>query len=353
MNENKYLKISSILLFIAFASVSCWATSESLHLLLPKWPVAMCWIVTIGFFVVASIGTKMIVDSLNQSIYLEKRVLRLIGGVLILIFFWLVCSMPTNTHTFFYRSVIDNTVSSDISQTKGYLNQIKNNTVTENQIQAKCNELEGQVISKLGELEAEIKNGLNPGFGEKSQQILRDFASLLDVPKVEPLNARAQSKQDREKLVDAYREKIYVLLRNKQENIRQSMLAANKDVYTKQATIDIENLNIVEKAIQSEDLDVNDAEDINEVNNQLNKGYATIKTYQQHVNFLSQTDQETYTANNQVTKVKSLLSVFDVWKDYLAGKYDGQGFIFWIIISILVDVAAFIFFDIAFKKREY
>ena len=47
-----------------------------------------------------------------------------------------------------------------------------------------------------------------------------------------------------------------------------------------------------------------------------------------------------------------MISVIDVWGDYLTGAYAGYGFVFWIIISILVDVAAFIFFDLAFKKRE-
>ena len=47
-----------------------------------------------------------------------------------------------------------------------------------------------------------------------------------------------------------------------------------------------------------------------------------------------------------------MISVFDVWKDFLNGEYKGHGFLFWIIISILVDIAAFIFFDIAFKKRD-
>ena len=73
MNENKFLKIFCLLAFVAFAAVSCWATAESLHLLLSTWPLIMCWVVTVGFFFIASWGTKLIVDSLNQKIYLEKR----------------------------------------------------------------------------------------------------------------------------------------------------------------------------------------------------------------------------------------------------------------------------------------
>ena len=46
------------------------------------------------------------------------------------------------------------------------------------------------------------------------------------------------------------------------------------------------------------------------------------------------------------------MSVFDVWKDFFRGLYKGHGFVFWILISILVDIAAFIFFDLAFKKED-
>lgn len=85
MEQKNYLKLIWMVAFIAFAAVSCWATAESLHLLLSSWPLAMCWVVTVGFFIIASLGTKMIVDSLNQDIYLEKRGLRLVGGIVIVL----------------------------------------------------------------------------------------------------------------------------------------------------------------------------------------------------------------------------------------------------------------------------
>ena len=113
MGQNNLLKIISALAFLALAAVSCWATQESLHLLLPSWPVVICWIVTIAFFVIASLGTKLIVDSLNQNVYITKRGEKLIGGILIVIAFWLLFSMPTNTHTFFYRNAISSIASED------------------------------------------------------------------------------------------------------------------------------------------------------------------------------------------------------------------------------------------------
>jgi len=351
MEQKNYLKIVWILAFAAFAAVSCWATTESLHLLLSDWPIIMCWIVTIGFFIIASLGTKMIVDSLNQNISLENRKLFLIGGIILVLFFWLICSMPTNTHTFFYRTVINDKVTTDISTTRGYLGQIKNNTNNKTQASIKVSKLKSDVDVTLGELEAEIKNEANPGFGPKSKEILRKFANLLGVDKIDPLSYRGTSKQEREKLCDAYRTKIYILAESKAANILVNILQPNSD-NLKEAKQADENLELVKKYIDDGTIDLNDAEQIKDVCDKLNIGYNVVKKNKDFVNFSSQNDEEKYTADNPVTEAKRMISVIDVWGDYLTGAYAGYGFVFWIIISILVDVAAFIFFDLAFKKRE-
>ena len=83
----------------------------------------------------------------------------------------------------------------------------------------------------------------------------------------------------------------------------------------------------------------------------LQTAYSLIKLNTKYV-VLEQEDVEMYTAQNLVTRIKRLLSVFDVWADFVKGRYAGSGFIFWVIISILVDLGAFILFDIAFAKRD-
>lgn len=109
---------------------------------------------------------------------------------------------------------------------------------------------------------------------------------------------------------------------------------------------------MTEQYIKDGTLDLYDAIDIQTVCDNLNQGYGTIRNYSQFVSFKNENDEIAYTAPNSITKVKRMISVFDVWKDFINGEYAGRGFIFWVIISILVDIAAFIFFDIAFKKRE-
>lgn len=125
--ENNYKKLLFLVAYIVFASVSCWATAESLHMLLPSWPEVFCYAVTIGFFIIASIGTKLIADSFNSNVYVHNRGGKLAAGILIVAVFWLICSLPTNTHTFFYRSVASDVANDDISTTKGYLGQLVSN----------------------------------------------------------------------------------------------------------------------------------------------------------------------------------------------------------------------------------
>lgn len=241
-------------------------------------------------------------------------------------------------------------VTNDISATQGYLAQIKDGVVTENKINARVTDFKNKVEIKMGELEAEIKNDAVPGFGSKSKQILSEFATMLDVAKIEPLAFTGKSQQDRERLCNAYRAKIFALRDVKIRNIINEMTPSNSN-YKKVAERDWKNLELINKNI-NDGINLNDAEDIKMVCDKLNEGYSTIKMYNQFVDFKNAQDKELYTAENPKTKVSRLLSVYDVWVDFVSGKEGGLAFAFWILVSILVDVAAFVFFIIAFKKQD-
>ena len=143
---------------------------------------------------------------------------------------------------------------------------------------------------KLGELKAEIENDANPGFGPKAKNILRDFAEIFGVAKIEPLTFKGTSIQDRQKLYDAYRKKMYISMDAKKLNIIKEMTPANNN-HQKQADKNYKNLELVKKYIEDGTLDLNNAEDIKSVCDKLNEGYATIRTYKQFVDFKDETDQ--------------------------------------------------------------
>ena len=354
MGQNNFLKIFSICAFVAFAAVSCWATAESLHLLLPSLPLVLSWIITIGFFVIASFGSKLIVDSLNQNIYMEKRGLSLIGGIILLLVFWLICSMPTNTHTFFYRNCITDVTLDDLKNTEGYLNDIRDNTFVEEKFRLQCADLESKVNAKLEDLRLEI-DGPDRGDGPKAQAILVEISELLKCATITKIDGPTATKQQRTNLVNAYRDKILAQVQKREAAIYLQLVDAKKvDQAKKDAGADIKKVqNAIVGLNEMRNNGVQDEATINTANGILKGAYSTVKNYSDMVVFKSDADKEAYTADNQVTKTTRLLSVIDTWIDFIGGKFDGRGFIFWVIISILVDVAAFVFFDIAFKKSDY
>lgn len=355
MDRINYFKLLCVVAFVAFAAVSCWATTESLHMLLPSWPVLMCWVVSIGFFVIASFGTKMIVDSLNQNIYMEKRGTTLFFGFLLMSIFWLVCSMPTNTHTFFYRTCITDVLNNDLASTKAYLVKLRDNVKSEELIRQKQKELENKVYPKIVDLEHEIDNPLNPGNGPETKRILGEITQVLECSPISALSGAARTPAQKRQVKDEYRKKIISQLEAKKMLIRENMKNGNENSYKSIAKKQI-------KSIESIEEQVNTMAAMGDVDNDLvtqassavlMPAYSTIKTYKDYVIFNNNDDEKVYTADNIVTRTSRMLSVIDVWKDFVGGKHEGRGFIFWVIISILVDVAAFIFFDIAFKKKDY
>ncbi len=354
MEQNNLWKFFSLFAFLAFAAVSCWATTESLHLLLPNWPLVLCWIVTIGFFIIASLGTKMIVDSLNQDIYLEKRGIRLIGGVLLVIIFWIFCSMPTNTHTFFYRSTITDVATQDLSTTKSYLQQLRDNIKTTEFIKKKSDQLDSDVNALITALDSELEGVAFPGFGKNAKAILDKIANTLQVSHIPTLAYKSTSPAHIRALKQQYHTMIYELLNKRKQELAANYSSPQEKLFKPEATMLIKNIETMEEQIANMGVQGKvDNNIITQADIVLKKSYAVIRSYADFIAFRSEVDKNHYLANDQVTKVSRMLSVIDVWKDYFTGRFTGRGFLFWIIVSILVDVAAFIFFDIAFKKREY
>ncbi len=356
MGATNYLKFFSLLAFIAFAAISCWATAESLHLLLPSWPIVFCWVVSVGFFIIASLGTKMIVDSLNQNVYIEKRGVLLVGGIILVILFWLICVMPTNTHTFFFRNKVNEKVDLDITTTKKYLSDIKNNQKTTDSLNYRINNLDNALGKELQELLGEINNSNNPGYGPNAKAILQKIGFLLGTDPITPLSFVGTTPRDKENLKNGYIAKINETKKTTLERWEKELKKTVNQEGKKDAEKAYNELDILQKQIKAGAINLNDAKEIEVVSDKINRGYAVIKANSSAVKFakdtdkISSADEKAYTAENPVSKVKRLTSVFDVWKDFLAGAYAGSGFLFWVIIAILVDIAAFIFFDITFKK---
>jgi putative lipoprotein len=288
-----------------------------------------------------------------MNIYLEHRRLHLLGGVVMLLAFWLVVSFPTNTHTFFYRSTVTDVAQQDLSTTKSYLQQLRDNVKSEQDIRNKQDQLDREVETLLVALNNEIDNIANPGFGPRSKEILSKIAVALQIEEIPALSYTTSSVKSIQGLKDQYRKMILEQLKVRKSKLRENYTNQQEKHFKPEAIQAIKNIEVMQAEIARMGAEGSiDNDLIKQADIALKQGYATIHNYRDHINFTNESDKVLYEANDQVTRTARLLSVFDVWKDYVSGKYAGRGFIFWILLSLVVDIAAFIFFDIAFARRE-
>lgn len=368
METRIYKKILLGLLYLVLATISCWATAQSLSLSLPKWSEILCWLLTIAFFIIASFGLKLILDSFDKNNFVEHRWLKLLGGIFILLGFWIMFSMPTNTHSFFYWNSIDDVLTKDIVTTRDYLRDLENNTITENKIRELQTKLKNDVYSKLAQLESEISNPANPGDGPETKKRVAELAVVLDKGYSDIyLSGIANTPAQRRKLCDAYRNEVNVLLEEKlleiANNNRNQKLEAQ---FKKEATVAIARIEAIEKKMHdiNDPLDTDNSKVMMDVCARLHQGYVVIQNNKDYINFNNVLDEEKYAPAVEIsesgtkiikpviTDTKRFLSVYEVWKDYLTtDRYKGMGMGIWILASILCDVAAFVYFDLMFKKE--
>ncbi len=346
---NKFRVIGCGLAFLILAGISCWATEQSLHLLLPAgWPEVLVWGITIAFFVVASIGTKMIADSLFSSDFIDNRKGKLWGGIFLVVFFWLIMSMPTNTHTFFYNDKIGSTISRDIETTNKYLQQVvdlgtSSSLALDEEGKGIKNAVEEQrrhIVAQFNGREAPFKRGNGEEIGKHLEIIDTILNANIkqhpDFNSVNPAILNGYQIEIDKALSDALRSHTIS---------EQSVQAARKQ---------IKRLTALNDSIQDHVASASLNEDeIRQCEKELKDGYNIISTNKTFVKFDKNSDDESvYTKENGETRTKRMASVIDVFfVDFLSGKFPGS-FWYYVILSILVDIAAFIFFDIAFMKKN-
>lgn len=349
-------RVLSIVAFLALAAFSCYWTSESLYIWQPSITIVGAWLIAVVFYIVASLCFTLFLSSLDKNEYFpsnqglfKSRGGRFALGLIGLLAFWMVFSMPTNTHTLLYRSSIKNVITTDLTRTQGYLQSLKDNNIKINEINSRYNATEVNVKSELLLMLKEIDNPSALGIGERFNTHLAKVGHELGVT-IEPLANVGTTRTQWLSTYRHYESQAYEqlrLLRSKCdkeiEEIRRMMGSKELEQLTANCRIalsDIDKMDGVNNKV------------IKAATNDLTNAYSYIKTNSQYIEF-KDNDRELYTRDGAMPEAKAMLSVPDVWKDFLTtDKYKGHGFIWWVFIAILVDLAAFIFFNIAFGKNK-
>ena len=335
------LDFKNVLLWIAFVVlgiVSCWATAESLRWLLPSIPYVFIWIITIIFFVVSAIGTKFIIEGWKVNVG------KFVSGILMIVIFWICFSLPTNTHTFFYRSAIKKVLTQDLEDTSNDIRKFSDDSYVEDMLNVKWNLKIKKIESYIQQLVSEAKNPGEEGIGPKCETILKKIETELgygiNINRVIP---RTNTHRGWNEVIDNYRDQIATILSQQLMNDRQNF---NKliDARTKKE-LKIMDKNIIAMQKRVERMQNIDRNIVTTSAETVSQAQVLLKNCKNLID-IDNAGKNRFIAIH-VSETDRMLSVIDVWKDFFAGNYSGLGFVFWLILSVLVDVAAFIIFKFA------
>ena len=351
-------KIGWFMMFLIVGALSCWATASSFLLIIPL-PWYVIWAMTIVFFVFASYAYKMIMDAIHNDGSIENPKAKLWGGVFLLLMTWGIISMPTNAHTFFYKLQIGNQVTDDLTTTGTYCEQLakrenisKYDSAEYKAFQVECNDIM-----------EEFANEAN-GTGQTGQRGIHRY-SLGKISQINnKLGHYGNYKIDEESIIitnnvnEIQREisRVRRTLHDEYDRIENDKLKVNARG-SHQAQSDLHKIKAMQDSINYlimiGEISRPSAEPvIKQAEGVLILAYGNIKANEKYVYFNNEDDEKLYTAENIETRLTRFLHPYKVMGDFFVGRIPFI-FIFWIILSILLDVIGFISFDNAFKKEEF
>ena len=350
------------LAFVIFGAISCWATSESLFLSFlggAAIPKIVFWVVVVGFYVVTSLGTKWIIDSFNTQAYVSHRRLKLIGGLLIVIAFWLLVSLPTNAHTFLYKRSAKTVAQRELKWQETQLDVITDVDAYSAKLMADINQQETEINQLKTTLIGEIKHPDRLGFAEKAEMILQEIEGKMglkigSIPRTKMANT---SEKEINRLTmhysNAIDEQVSVYVDKLTKNVLT--LIANYEKSVKDAKDALKYNHAAYIALNADDEVQEDV--LREARKQINHDYNIIDGHKVEG---AESSREKYINVEKGMPSNRLTNVVEVvYKDYLSGdlskKYDmpeTKGMIYFILLSLMIDIAAFLFFNIAFRNNK-
>jgi hypothetical protein len=356
--NNSILKGLALVAFITFMFISCWATVDSLILLLPNFPKLIFWIATLGSFFLASMGSKLIIDSFNNNIYMQNRGWKLLGGMLLMLLFWIIFSLPTNTHTFYYRSAIKDVLTQDITDTKSRLLNLYNEVDAKRIIELDKANFIQKIRNGSTRFKKEIYSYQDEGWGERAELVIVNLEK--DLGPIQRSKLKSKNLKDLQAITTEMSNQIEILMDAKIESVYNTRLRnINSSIDKNTLKSLMQELDKVQRRLTSGNNKIIEPSENTAL--VLSQSYKMINNYSDLlINEFetSHPDQIKLTREDKkyfsgVSKTEKMRSVIEVWKEFFQGKYDGRGFVFWIILASLVDIAGFLFFSLAFKRNEY
>ena len=357
MNNFDFKRMLWWLLFAIFGLISCYLTGNSLYLTFddPSLPQILFFVVAAGLFVLTSICTTWIIAGFSRE-YVEKRYSKLFGGLIGFVLLWLVFSMPTNTHSLFYNRMATDVATQEMLYYKGEIGKLTDPEVAVAKFIQEWVQDSARIRNMEIKYKGELEDPTNYGAGSKSVSKLQDIERELNAPDNTLLYKTATTQMDVNaiykhnhnlisNLLETERGRRYTEMRSKLKNFNKEAAGIRKTI----VKIDKE-LAMLQMVKTNKGKTIDKGDVLRAARGLSLECYSIINPDKEYA-FLDRNSVQPYKGMSS----KNLMSVVDVWKALLSHSRatKGYGLVYMVLISIMVDLSAFLFFNLARKEEDY
>lgn len=358
--------------FVFLATLSCLATAQSLCLtlgleILPAWlTFILAFILVYMIYALTSYFCVLMMNSLNdkycakKNIKLTERRNTFIGSLLGVILLWLVCSMPTNTHSMLFQKEAKRVASAELDKQKEVFDSRLN--LTDRDIIIKFQEdstaLVKQVAIDRERFHNEVANPDRTGLGDIAKGILNDIERdcNMDAGSYFVIVTMADKSQaEINRIKKHYDPKITYLQNTRLDEMRHQRNNSLANLTKDKQELDflIKIINDTKSGLKKGIISVNEARRV------IDDGYSADSLCEQlildKVEILkkkSEGHKPGNVKNYNTYRIDRMYSVFNVWGDFFSGKLPKEfDMPYWILWSLILDIAALVFSCIAFRGK--
>lgn len=356
--------------FVFLATLSCLATAQSLTLtleleFLPSWAtLILAFILSVFVYILTSYCFKQMIDSHNDkycaSIHktISDRKKMFWGGLLGVLFFWIICSLPTNTHSMLHMKVAK-TVA--LAELENQLQIFKKATITDKNTLYHEHYTDSVRTRRdfqrfKDNLDFEVTRKDEEGFGPKARRIVEQVKSRFkpEIQKIGFVFETPRTSLTDDQLLVFYKDQ-FDNLANQIANDQYTLYLIRKQKWDEETADLKQKISRIENSItflKQKGNSIGDAKDV------IDDGYNQ-QTYKEQIlnnaevlKDPSKGHEPSNVEKYNIYRIDRLYSVFNVWGDLFRGKLPKEfDMLYWIMWAAILDIAALIFSGIAFRGK--
>jgi len=355
--------------FVFLATISCLATAQSLTLtlgldFLPFWAtLILAFILSVFVYILTSYCFKQMIDSHNDkycaSIHktVPDRRKMFWGGLLGVLFFWIICSLPTNTHSMLHMKVAKQVALAELDKQKEVLSNKL--ILTDIDFKKDFRNDSSQLSTSIGILREKFANEVThqgrPGLGDSAKVILHNIEIKCEVPVGSHFITTGFENVAPNIIVETFDPQINKLCEKRIDVLRGIRDNKIADSYNEKIALG----NLISSISDARDGLKNGKINVTQARKVIDDGYSYNSDYEKEmldkIEVLKK-EEDGHNPNNiksYVTyRIDRLYSVFNVWGDFFSGKLPKEfDMLYWIMWAAILDIAALIFSGIAFRGK--